>query len=180
MIKGITFDSQQISAANMGHFMNVFSGEQSGITQGCAVTYDSSNIYMAAGYLLLKGRQVQIVGTQTIPLETVASGELYCKTVFEIDLTKTNTTSSFLQGTIKTLTSSSGYPSVTQQDIDNGGTLYTKGTDAETGETVYNTTKTCPVSDFCIVRNCTIILETCNICRVCNDITCKSTNSQYA
>lgn len=124
MIKGITFDSQQISAANMGHFMNVFSGKQSGITQGCAVTYDSTNLYLAAGYMLLKGRQVQIVGTQTIPLETVASGELYCKAVFEIDLTKTNTTSSFLQGMIKTLTSSSGYPAVTQQDIDNGGTLY--------------------------------------------------------
>ena len=44
MIKGITFDSQQISAANMGHFMNVFSGNQSGITQGCAVTHDSTNI----------------------------------------------------------------------------------------------------------------------------------------
>lgn len=124
MIKGITFDSQQVSAANFGHLTNVLIEKQSGITQGCEVTNDSANLYMAAGYILLCGRLVQIVGTQTISLETVASGELYCKAVFEIDLTKTNTSSSFLQGTIKTLTSSSGYPSVTQQDIDNGGTLY--------------------------------------------------------
>lgn len=124
MIKGITFDAQQISAANMGHFMNVFSGKQSGVTQGCAVTYDTDNLYIAAGYLLLCGRQVQIIGTQTVPLESVISGELYCKTVFQIDLSKTNTESVFLQGTIETLTSSSGYPAVRQDDIDNGGTIY--------------------------------------------------------
>ena len=124
MIKGITFDSQQISAANMGHFMNVFSGKQSGITQGCAITYDSDNLYIAPGYLLLCGRQVQIVGTQTVPLETVVSGELFCKTVFQIELSQTNTTSTFLQGTIETLTSASGYPAVQQDDIDNGGIIY--------------------------------------------------------
>lgn len=124
MIKGITFDAQQISAANMGHFMNVFSGKQSGITQGCEITNDASNIYIAPGYLLLKGRQVQIVGTQTVPLQTVVSGELFCKVVFQIDLSKTNTESAFLQGTIETLTSASGYPAVQQDDIDEGGTLY--------------------------------------------------------
>lgn len=124
MIKGITFDMQQVTAANMGHFMNVFSSYQSGITQGCEVTSDASNLYIAPGYMLLCGRQVQIVGTQTVPLETVASGEQYCVVVFQIDLTKQNTSSVFLQGTIETLTSSSGYPTVTQQDIDDGGTLY--------------------------------------------------------
>lgn len=124
MIKGITFDEQTISAANMGHFMNVFSGKQTGITQGCEITYDASNLYIASGYMLICGRQVQIVGTQTVPLNTVVSGELYCKVVFEIDLTKTNTEEDFLQGTIKTLTSSSGYPVPTQDDLDEGGTLY--------------------------------------------------------
>lgn len=124
MIKGITFDAQQVTAANMGHFMNVFSGKQSGITQGCAVTSDSSNLYIAPGYLLLCGRQVQIVGTQTVPLQTVATGALYCKVVFQIDLSQSNTESTFLQGTIETLSSASGYPTVQQDDIDNGGTIY--------------------------------------------------------
>ena len=124
MIKGITFDEQQITAANMGHFMNVFSGKQSGITQGCEVTYDSDNLYIAEGYMLLCGRQVQIVGTQTVPFLTVNSGELYCKIVFQIDLTQTNTQSTFLQGTIETLSSSSGYPAVRQDDIDDSGTIY--------------------------------------------------------
>lgn len=124
MIKGITFDEQQISAANMGHFMNVFSGKQSGITQGCEVTYDSDNLYIAEGYMLLSGRQVQIVGTQTVPFLTVISGELFCKTVFQIDLSQTNTESTFLQGTIETLSSSSAYPAVRQDDIDDGGTIF--------------------------------------------------------
>ena len=124
MIKGITFDEQTISAANMGHFMNVFSGKQTGVTQGCTITNDTTNLYIDAGYFLICGRQVQIIGTQTVPFETVLSGELYCKVVFEIDLTKVNTENDFLQGTIKTLTNSSGYPTVTQDDLDDGGTLY--------------------------------------------------------
>ncbi|HAC61272.1 MAG TPA: hypothetical protein DCF66_03780 [Lachnospiraceae bacterium] len=124
MIKGITFDEQTISAANMGHFMNVFSGHQSGVTGGCELTHDTSNMYIGAGYMLISGRQVQIIGTQTIPFVTVASGELYCLTVFQIDLSKTNTESDFLQGTIETLTSSSGYPVPQQDDLDNGGTIY--------------------------------------------------------
>ena len=124
MIKGITFDEQSISAANMGHFMNVFSGKQTGITQGCAITSDASNLYIAAGYMLICGRQVQIVGNQTVPFLSVASGELFCKIVFQIDLTKTNTESDFLQGTIETLSSASAYPVATKNDLDEGGTLY--------------------------------------------------------
>lgn len=124
MINGITFDEQTITAANMGHFMNVFSGKQTGITQGCEITSDADNMYIDAGYMLICGRQVQIIGNQTVPLETVDSGELFCMVVFEIDLTKTNTESTFLQGTIKTLSSASAYPVPTQNDLDEGGTLY--------------------------------------------------------
>lgn len=124
MINGITFDEQTISAANMGHFMNVFSGHQSGVTQGCEITNDANNMYISAGYFLIMGRQVQIVGNQAVPLESVDSGGLYCVVVFEIDLSKVNTESSFLQGTIKTLTSASAYPVPTQEDIDDAGTVY--------------------------------------------------------
>ena len=124
MINGITFDEQTITAANMAHFMNVFSGHQNGVTQGCEITSDANNLYIAPGYFLIHGRQVQIVGTQTVPLEHVDSGALYCLVVFEIDLTKTNTETSFLQGTIRTLTSASAYPAPTQEDLDDGGTVY--------------------------------------------------------
>lgn len=124
MINGITFDEQTITAANMAHFMNVFSGHQNGVTQGCEITNDASNLYIAPGYFLIHGRQVQIVGTQTVALERVSSGALYCLVVFEIDLSKTNTETSFLQGTIRTLTSASAYPVPTQEDLDDGGTVY--------------------------------------------------------
>ena len=124
MIKGITFDEQDVTAANDGHVRNLFTKGQSGFTQGCMVTHDDDNTYIASGYMMIKGRQLQVLGTQTIPHETVSSGELYCLLVYQIDLTKTNTSISFQQGSVETLTSASGYPAATQQDIDAGGTLY--------------------------------------------------------
>ena len=124
MIKGITFDEQDVSAANDGHIYNVLANGATGITQGCTVTNDTTNLYISAGYMLICGRQVQVVSTETVPLETVASGELYCTVVYQIDLTQTNTQNDFLQGSIVTLTNSSGYPAVTQDDLDDGGTLY--------------------------------------------------------
>jgi len=124
MIKGITFDEQTVAAANDGHIYNVLAQGETGITQGCNITSDSSNMYIDTGYMLICGRQVQVVSMETVPLETVSSGELYCKVVYQIDLTQTNTENDFLQGSIVTLTNSSGYPAVTQDDLDDGGTLY--------------------------------------------------------
>lgn len=118
MIKGITFDEQSISSQDMAHFMRLFSRSQSGVTRGCVVSHDNDNIYISEGYYLIFGRQIRIVGTQTVPLMTVSSGELYCTAVLQIDLSKTNTETEFIQGTIETLTSSSSYPSLTQEDLE--------------------------------------------------------------
>ena len=118
MISGITFDQQSIKAEDMAHFMKTFSANANGITRGCGITYDSNNMYVAEGYLLLQGREVKITGTQTIELNKVTTGELYCCVIIEIDLSKSNTETVCNQLSIKTLTSSSGYPSLTQQDLE--------------------------------------------------------------
>lgn len=118
MIKGITFDEQTVKAENMAHFMRVFSANSNGITRGCEITSDSDNMYISAGYMLIMGREIQVIGTHTVPLTKVATGEQYCRVVYEIDLSKSNTDEVFNQGTIKTLTSSSGYPELTQQDLE--------------------------------------------------------------
>lgn len=122
MISGITFDQQAIKAEDMAHFMKTFSSNTSGITRGCNITSDSSNMYIAEGYLLIQGREIKIIGTQTVPLETVTTGEEYCSVVIEIDLSKTNTETVCNQLNIKTLTSSSGYPTLTQQDLEDNPT----------------------------------------------------------
>jgi hypothetical protein len=122
MISGITFDQQAIKAEDMAHFMKTFSLDVSGITRGCAITSDSSNMYMAEGYLLIQGREIKIIGTQTVAFETVTTGEEYCRVVIEIDLSKSNTETACNQLAIKTLTSSSGYPALTQQDLEDSPT----------------------------------------------------------
>lgn len=55
-----------------------------------------------------------IVGTETIQ---ISSGNFYCLLVLEIDLSKESTKEIFNQVSFKILTSSTAYPSLTQQDI---------------------------------------------------------------
>lgn len=122
MIRGITFDQQAIKAEDMAHFMRKFSANANGITRGCNITNDSSKMYISEGYMIFQGRQVEIIGTQEVSFETVTTGELYCVVVMEIDLSKSNTETACNQLALKTLTSSSGYPSLTQQDLEDNPT----------------------------------------------------------
>lgn len=118
MIRGITFDQQLIKAEDMAHFMRTYSASAAGITRGCEVTSDESNIYIAEGYMLIQGREIKITGTHEIPFESVTSGEEYCRVVLEIDLSKSNTEDVCNQLDMKTIMNSSGYPELTQQDLE--------------------------------------------------------------
>ncbi len=118
MISGITFDQQAIKAEDMAHFMRTFSANADGITRGCEITSDGTNMYMSEGYLLIQGRMIKIIGTQTIAFNKATTGEQYCAVVIEIDLSKANTETACNQLAIKTVTSSSGYPTLTQQDLE--------------------------------------------------------------
>lgn len=122
MIKGITFDEQTVTAENMAHLMKAFSGNVSGITRGCEITSDANNMYISEGYMLIQGREVQVIGTHSVSLNKVTAGEQYCRVVYEIDLSNSNTSDAFNQGAIKTLTLSSGYPTLTQQDLEDNPT----------------------------------------------------------
>ena len=118
MIRGITFDQQLIKAEDMAHFMRTYSASTAGITRGCEITSDESNIYIAEGYMLIQGREIKITGTHEIPFESVTSGEEYCRVVLEIDLSKSNTEDVCNQLDMKTIMNSSGYPELTQQDLE--------------------------------------------------------------
>lgn len=124
MVNGITFSEQLITSANFAHFMYTFLNKANGVTKGCGVSHANGKIYIQKGYFMEFGRMVQVVGVEEIASPTVQSGQLYCKVVFEIDLSKENTADSFNQGYFKTLTSTGNYPGLAQQDLDNGGTVY--------------------------------------------------------
>lgn len=124
MVNGITFSEQLITSENFAHFMYTFLNHANGVTKGCVISNANGKVYVQKGYFIVFGRMVQIIGTEEIASPDVVSGQLYCKVVFEVDLSKENTAEEFVQGAFKTLTSTTGYPSVKQEDLDDAGKVY--------------------------------------------------------
>lgn len=136
MVNGITFSEQLTTSADFAHFQNTFLNHSDGITKGCDISQADGNVYIQKGYFVVCGRFVRVVGVETIPTPDVLSGKLYCKVVFEVDLTKVNTPEEFRQGYFRVLSSAEKYQEATQEDLDGDGTLYqmewcqfTKGVD---------------------------------------------------
>lgn len=123
MIRGITFADQLTTSDDFSHLQNKWFNCVSGVTKGCTVTADADNVYVAPGYFLICGRLVRIVGTETIASEVVEVNK-YCKIIFEIDMSKTNSTTVFRQGYFKLVSDTSNYPTLIQEDLDAGGTVY--------------------------------------------------------
>lgn len=123
MIRGITFADQLTTSDDFAHLQHKWFNGVSGVTKGCNVTADNDNVYVAPGYFLIAGRLVRIVGTETIASEVVEVNK-YCKLVFEIDLSKTNSSTVFNQGYFKILSNVDDYPTLIQEDLDADGTVY--------------------------------------------------------
>ena len=123
-IRGITFTSQVVKSDDDGSLHDMLLASKSGIIHGCTTTSDANNIYIGAGRFVVRGRMIEVQGTETITPSTVLDGTKYCCLVFEIDLTKSNTTDTFNQGYFKVLSSTSTYPTLTQQDLNTGGDLH--------------------------------------------------------
>lgn len=121
MVKGETFNLQLFESEAFRHFINVFTNKQSGITSGCEVTKDSQNITIGQGYFFIQGGLLRETTGTANEIPTDAG---YYKLVYEIDLSKTNTKDQFNQGSYKFVKSLGSYPELTQQDLDNGGTIY--------------------------------------------------------
>lgn len=124
-VRGITFDKQLLKSGDHALEINHFYAGNMGVIKGMATTEDvNGNLVTSEGYALCHGRLFAVVGSETTTVPSVSSGTLYSILVFEIDLTKTNTTGSFLQGEFKIVSNGSAYPALTQQDLNDGGTLY--------------------------------------------------------
>lgn len=118
MIRGITFSEQVFRSEDFAHYMNFFLNGCSGITRGCKITNNGTNVTLGTGYFFVKGRLVNVEETEIVDSTQFTSG--YNRIVFEIDLTKDNTVAEFNQGYIKVLTTET----LTQEDIDGEGNVY--------------------------------------------------------
>lgn len=123
-IRGITFSKQSVSSNDDAHLNRVLLGGGDGRTRGCKMTHGTDDIFISEGYFLIAGRLVEIPSSESISTPVISSGTSYCRLVFEIDLSKQNTNTEFLQGAFKILTSSTGYPEITQEDLEGGGNVY--------------------------------------------------------
>lgn len=120
MLRGHVFKSQTFANEAFGLFMDTFLQGNMGVIRGCELANTNSTVTIGEGYFFVKGRPLQIVGNETVSVEEAGYYSLIC----EIDLTKENTKEDFNQGSIKVISGVSSYPTLTQQDINNGGTMY--------------------------------------------------------
>lgn len=123
-IRGITYSKQTVTSNDDAHVYNTLLGGKKGRTKGCKMTYGTDDIYISEGYFFAANRLNEISSVETVATPVVSSGTTYCRLVFEIDLSKTNTSSAFNQGYFKILSSTTDYPGVTQEDLENGGNVY--------------------------------------------------------
>lgn len=124
MLDGFVFDQRPITSADWAHYNWVFSGKKDGITSGCGMTVSGNDINIADGYFLIRGRMGVVRGTTTVTAPTVSSGTVYGLLVAKVDLSQINTASEMNQLTFEIKTDATAYPTVTQEDLDNGGTVY--------------------------------------------------------
>lgn len=123
-VRGCTFHLQTMTSKDWAHQVNNFFAGVSAVTKGCEATLTADKkIAIAEGYFYIYGRLCAEDGTSLIPVPTVTTAT-HRMLVYEIDMSKTNTKSSFNQGQYKILSAYPGYPSPTMENLDEGGTIF--------------------------------------------------------
>ena len=121
MLKGHVFNLQTFTSEAFALFIDKFLNGRCGVAKGCSLSNTTTSATIGEGYFVVRGRFLQIISGETISNIT-ANG--YYSLVCEIDLSKTNTADALNQAAIKVISSTSTYPTLTQQDITGTGTVY--------------------------------------------------------
>lgn len=118
MLKGHVFKKQifgnQIFALFINTFLNGKNGVSNNYKNGMQVTASGSTLTVQSGAVCIQGRFLEEDTSTQISAGTDTS---YCKLVIEINLSLENTEGEFKQASYKIVKSSSGYPTLTQNNI---------------------------------------------------------------
>ena len=119
---GVTFPNQKVTPAYDAVIRRALLDD--GILTGCAITYSGSTLTMAAGQLMLCGRQIIHPSTQNWAVTEATTG--YARLVLTIDLTRTSTKDTFDQvaDEIQYASAVDGFPALVQSDINAAGSKY--------------------------------------------------------
>jgi len=116
-MRAIIFNQQNMTAADLGFYANAFANRRTGVMSGLTMTTANGIINIASGRGLICGRMFAVDGTDSVSAPEVTSGSLFCRLVCEVDLSQTSTAQACNQIAWKILQSSSAYPTLTQQDL---------------------------------------------------------------
>jgi hypothetical protein len=121
-LQGVTFPNQTFTPSEWGQMFEAIL--PNGILRGCAMTSSGTSFNIAKGAILLKGRLIVIPSTVTESTSpTYPDG--YGRVKLCINTSNTSTSLVNQQAYITTeYSSSSTFPSLTQQDVNDGGTTY--------------------------------------------------------
>lgn len=121
MLRGHVFKFQTFANEAFAHFINTFLQGNMGVTKGCELSKTNNSVTIGTGYFCVMGRFLEIIGNETI---SDISNTGYYQLICEIDLSKTNTSSELNQAVIKLIRNTSGYTTLTKEDLFDGGNVY--------------------------------------------------------
>ena len=119
---GVTFENQAATPSDDAVIRRAILSD--GILDGCELSYTGSTLTMAAGQMMICGRQVKHTSTQNWAVADETTG--YARLLLTTDLTRTSTKDTFDQvvDTIEYASSIDGFASLVQEDINASGTRY--------------------------------------------------------
>lgn len=123
MLAGYTYDSQLFTSEAFRKFQNEFINGNCGVLDGMSVTTTTTTATIANGWAIIKGGLLREQGGTTLSL----TDNGYYIVALQIDLSQTNTETNFNQGSFVALRGANAYPTLTQEDLTDGGTLYQLG-----------------------------------------------------
>lgn len=125
MLKGHSYDKQIYYSVADRIINNTFLNGSNGIFEnegdGCALSYTNNTVTVSNGFFIVQGGLTEVVNSET--LSVILDGS-YCVLVYELDMSKDNTDTSFTQGQFRVLTAQSSYPALTQQKLTENVGIY--------------------------------------------------------
>lgn len=126
MIKGQTYSNQLFENWAYRLTLNTLLDGNNGVLEQYGskmeVTNSGNNIVVGSGVAIVQGGIIE--NTSDLTLTPQLEANTFFRVIIEIDMSQTNTTSEFKQGTIKLLSDTGDYPTLTQQDTIQGEGKY--------------------------------------------------------
>lgn len=118
-INGITFDKRIVNSRDDARIREKMLSD--GILAGCDMTYSGKDLTIGAGYFLIKGRELEVSQPETVPSNTTETNG-YGRLRIVLDLTAEPSETNFTQYRWEWdyQAANSGWPALTQEDINDG------------------------------------------------------------